>query len=96
MQVGSKDAGILKDGAVLDDGVGTSGDFHHVAEPLVEEIHLKVEGQTAHVGVKVLEIRVHLHRFEAGSPSVPLGEHLGQRGLSTPYVSGYGYMHDII
>ena len=67
-----------------------------VTEPLVEEIHLEVEGPTAHVGVKVLEIGVHLHRFEARRPSVPLGEHLGQRGLSTPYVSGYGYMHDMV
>ena len=43
VEVRREDAGILKDRAVLDDGVVAVGDLHHFLKPFVEEVDLKVE-----------------------------------------------------
>ena len=95
VQIGSKDAGILEDGAVLNDVVLRLGDFHNVAEAFVEEIYLQVERPSCHIGVVVLKIGIVIDRLEAWRPSVAFGEHLGQCGLSTSDVSGNGDMHGV-
>ena len=93
VEIGGKDASVLKDGAVLDDGVAASTDGHNVFETLVEKIDLQVERPSVHVLIEVFKIRIEVYRFEEGRPVVVLGEHFGQRGLSAADVSGYGNVH---
>ena len=94
VEVRGEDACVLKDGAVLDDGVLALRYFDDVAEALVEEIDLQVEAPAVHVLIEVVEIRICLHGLEARRPAVALDEQLGEGGLAAPYVSGYCYMHD--
>ena len=93
VEIGCKDTGILEDGAVLDDGVGTLGNLDHLLEALVEEVDLQVERPPLHVGIEVLQVGVVVYGFESGGPSVTVGQHFGQRGLTTANVSCYCDMH---
>ena len=93
MQVRRKDTGILKDGTVLNNGLLGMGNLYHLFETLVQEVNLKVERPTFHVGIEVLQIRVIVNGFEPGGPSVTMGQHLGQRGLATTNVSCYCDVH---
>ena len=93
MQVGGEDAGIFKDGAVLNDGFVGSGNLHHVAKALVQEVNLQVERPSAHVFIVVSQVGIVVNGLEVGSPSVALGKHLGERCFSASYVSGNSYMH---
>ena len=94
MEVRGEDACVLKDGAVLDDGVGALRYFDNIAEAFVEEIHLQVEAPAVHVLIEVVEVGIGLDRLEARRPAVALDEQLGEGGLAAPNVSGYRNMHD--
>ena len=94
MEVRSKDACVLEDGAVLDDGVLTLGDLHDVAKALVEEIDLEVEAPAVHVLIEVVKIWVCFYWLETRRPAVTLDEQLGEGGLAAPNVSSNGNMHN--
>ena len=96
MEVRGEDAGVLVDGAVLDDDVLLLGDLHHVLETLVQEVDLQVEGPPLHVFVEVGEVGVEVDGLELRGPPVVGGEHLGQRGLSAADISGDGDMHNSV
>ena len=56
-----QDRTIFEDGAVLDDDVVGLGNFDHFLETAVEEVNLKVERPSLHVGIEVGEIGVVAH-----------------------------------
>lgn len=93
VKVGRKDAGILKDGAVLDNNVLGLGDFDNILEALAEEIDLQVEGPAVHVGIVVGKIGIVVNRLEVWRPAITFGEHFGECGLATTDVSGNCDMH---
>ena len=64
VKVGRKDAGILKDRAVLYDVLVALAYLHHLLKALVEEIDLQVERPSRHVLIEVVKIGVVLHRFK--------------------------------
>ena len=91
--VGGEDIDALKDAAVLDDGLLGAGDVEQVAEALLEEIDLQGERPPGDVLVVVLKIWIELHGLKLRCPPIVTGEHRGERGLSTSYISCYGNMH---
>ena len=93
--VGREHVDALEDGAVLDDGVVGRGNLQQVAEALLEKIHLECERPACNVLVVVLEIGVVVHRLEACLPSIVVGEHAREGGLTAAYVSGDGYVHGV-
>jgi hypothetical protein len=74
MQVGRKDTGIFKDGAILDDGILGLGNLHHLLKPFVEEIDLEIERPTGHVGIKICQIGIIVYGFETWCPTITVGE----------------------
>lgn len=95
VEVGSEDACVLEDRAVLDDGLLRLGDGHDIAKPLVEEIDLEIERPPLHVSIVVFEVRIVVHGLVVGSPSVAFGQQSGEGGLSRTNVSGDSNVHDI-
>jgi len=81
---------------VLDDDVFRLGDIKQVLETLGKEICLKVVGPPLYILVVVFKVWVVCDGLVFGSPSVMLGEHSCQSGLSAAYISGDSYMHDIL
>ncbi len=93
VKVRGEDAGVLVDCPVLDDDIAAPGDVHDILEPLVQEINLKIERPTLHVGVEIGKIRVEVNRFELGRPAVMGRQHLCQGGLAAAYVACYRNVH---
>ena len=91
--VGHEHIDALEDGAVLDDGLGTAGDLHHVLETLGEEVHLEVERPALDVLVIVFEEGIVGHGLVFRGPSIVLGEHAGEGGLAAADVAGDSDMH---
>jgi len=93
MEVGGKDACILENGAVLNDGFGALANLHDVLEALVQEVDLEVERPAAHVLIEIVEIGVVVDGLEACRPAVVGSKELGEGGFATTYVSCDGDMH---
>ena len=72
--------------------VGTR-DIEQVAESLLEEIDLECKRPPWDVLVVVFEIWVELHGLKLRCPPIVSGEHRGERGFPTTYISCYSYMH---
>ena len=96
MQVRGKDPGIFEDGAVLNDGPLALGYFHHIAETLVQEVNLQIEGPTVHVSIEVFQIWIHVHGLEAWSPFIAFNQHVGQCGFAASNVSCDSDMHNSV
>ena len=93
MQIGCKDTCVLVDSTVLNNVIGSLAYLHHVFKTLIKEIDLQVKTPPLHIGVEVLQIRIKLHGFVTGFPTIMLGKHSCQRGLTTADISGDSYMH---
>ena len=94
VQVGCEDAGIFKDGAVLNDGVVTLADGDYVSKPLVEKVDLQVERPSCHVGIEIVQIRIVVYWLKLWYPIISFGKHGSEGCLAASYVSSNGYVHD--
>jgi len=73
MQVGRKDAGILKDGTVLDNGLLRLGNLNHLLETLVQEVYLQIKRPTGHVGIEDCQLAIVIYGFEPWRPAITMG-----------------------
>ncbi len=93
-QVGSEDAGIFINSAVLYHTGFTIPYFYEVLDAVIEKVYLQVEGPAGHVFIKINQVWVVFHIFKMRGPLVLLGEHAGKRGFAGADVAGNGYMFD--
>ena len=91
VQGAHKDVGILVDAAVHDGRLPGSQQGFHLLGAIAQEIHLQMEGPGAHIGVKVGQIRVVVHRFVGCLPAKMLTEELGQGSLAAADVACQDY-----
>ena len=93
MKVRSEDEGILVDRSILNNCFAIPPDVHYLIQPTVEKVNLKIKGPTLHVLIEIIQVRIVFCILKVRFPFVMLGKQLGERSLSSPYVSRYRNMH---
>lgn len=90
VQVGGKDVGVFKDGAILNDGALALQDFENLPVTAVEEVNLKIERPAMHVVVEIAEVGIVLGAFVMHLPAELPAQLCAKSGFAGANVSGNG------